>query len=143
VVTRNTVCVFCAIVEGRAPAEVVYQDDATMAFMDINPATTGHVLVIPRRHIRDLLEIDEDSAAAVMRSVVRVARAMREAVQPDGLNLVQASGRAAFQSVFHFHMHVIPRWRDDGLKPPWRSIPGDTGAIRATASRIRDHFEEY
>ena len=141
--TGNTDCVFCAIVEGRAPAEVVYEDEATMAFMDINPATSGHLLVIPRQHIRDIFEIDEDRAAAVMRSAVRVARALSAAVQPDGLNLVQASGRAAFQSVFHFHLHVIPRWWDDGLRQPWRPIPGDAAAIQATALRIRDHIEEY
>jgi len=142
-VTGNTDCVFCAIVEGKAPAEVVYRDEATMAFMDINPATSGHVLVIPRQHIQDIFEIDEESAAAVMRSAVRVARALVAAVRPDGCNLVQASGRAAFQSVYHFHVHVIPRWWDDGLKRPWRPVPGETAAIRATASLIREHIKEY
>ena len=132
-------CIFCTIVEGKAPAEVVYEDEATVAFMDINPANPGHVLVVPRQHVRDVFGIDEETAAAVMRAAVRVARAIKAALQPDGVNLMQASGPAAFQSVFHFHLHVVPRWWDDSLKLPWRPTPGDPSAIRAAASRIREH----
>jgi histidine triad (HIT) family protein len=108
-------CIFCAIIEGKAPAEIVYEDEATVAFMDINPANPGHMLVVPRQHVRDVFGIDEETAAAVMRAAVRVARAIKAALQPDGVNLMQASGPAAFQSVFHFHLHVVPRWWDDSL----------------------------
>jgi len=135
-------CMFCAIAAGRSAAEVVYEDEWTVAFMDINPANTGHTLIVPRQHARDIWDIDEDSAAAVMRAATRVARAVRAGLAPDGLNLVQASGRAAFQSVFHFHLHVIPRWREDGLRPPWRPSPGDRESIRAAAALIREHIEE-
>ena len=133
-------CIFCAIIEGTAPAEIVYEDEATVAFMDINPANPGHTLVVPRQHVRDVFDIDEETGAAVMRAAVRVARAIKAALQPDGVNLMQASGPAAFQSVFHFHLHVVPRWWDDSLKLPWRPVPGDPPAIRAVAARIREHI---
>ncbi len=133
-------CVFCSIIEGKAPAEIIYEDEATVAFMDINPANPGHTLVVPRQHVRDVFDIDEETAAAVMRAAVRVARAIKAALQPDGVNLFQASGRAAFQSVFHFHIHIVPRWWDDRLKLPWRPTPGYPSAIQSAASRIREHI---
>ncbi|MDH7487129.1 MAG: HIT family protein [Anaerolineae bacterium] len=135
-------CIFCAIVEGKAPAEVVYQDEMTMAFMDVNPANAGHTLVIPRKHVPDIFAIDEETAAAMMRTAVRVARAIEAALRPDGINLIQANGRAAFQSVFHSHLHIIPRWWGDGITLPWRPKPGDPAAIQTTAARIRAHIEE-
>jgi histidine triad (HIT) family protein len=131
-------CVFCAIVAGEAPAEVVYEDEHTVAFMDINPAVRGHVLVVPKRHSRDICDVSEEDALQVMRTVVHVARALEKALQPDGLNLIQANGRAAMQSVFHFHMHVVPRWWDDGLRPIWRHERGDPEVLRETAALIRD-----
>jgi histidine triad (HIT) family protein len=130
-------CVFCAIVAGRAPAIVVYEDEHTLAFMDINPATRGHVLVIPKRHARDLLDVDEEDLMHVMRTVRRVARAVDNALQPDGVNLIQANRRAAFQSVYHFHVHVIPRWFGDGIAPPWRHAPGDPEVLQEIGARIR------
>ncbi len=133
-------CIFCAIIEGKAEAEIVYEDEATVAFMDINPANPGHTLVVPRQHVRDVFDIDEETAAAVMRAAVRVARAIKAALQPDGVNLMQASGPAAFQSVFHFHFHVVPRWWDDSLKLPWRPTPGAPSVIQAAASRIRENI---
>ncbi len=109
-------CIFCAIAAHQQPAEIVYEDERTMAFLDINPANPGHTLVIPKRHAATLFEIDEEDAAAVMRTTVRVARAIRAALAPDGLNLVQSNGRAAGQEIFHLHVHVIPRWVGDGLR---------------------------
>jgi len=134
--------VFCAIVNGKAPAEIIYEDEATLAFMDIHPASRGHALVIPKGHFQDIFEIDDEAAAAVMRTTARVARAIRAALEPDGLNLIQTNGRAAFQSVFHFHIHVVPRWFGDGIMPPWRPRPGDQKAIREAAERIRNRLEE-
>ncbi len=109
-------CIFCAIAAHQQPAEIVYEDEWTMAFLDINPANPGHTLVIPKRHAATLFEIDEEDAAAVMRTAVRVARAIRAALAPDGLNLVQSNGRAGGQEIFHLHVHVIPRWVGDGLR---------------------------
>jgi len=130
-------CIFCAIIEGKAPAEVVFEDEETLAFMDINPANPGHTLVIPRRHARNVYDLDEETAAAVMKATVRVARAIRSALQPDGLNLVQSNERAGGQDIFHFHVHIIPRWYGDGLRlarPPQvrRTMP-----IEEAASKIR------
>jgi histidine triad (HIT) family protein len=129
-------CIFCAIIEGRAPAEVVFEDEETLAFMDINPANPGHTLVIPKRHVRNIYDLDEQTAAAVMRTAVRVAQAIRRALQPDGMNLVQSNERAGGQDIFHFHMHLIPRWYGDGLRlarPPEirRTMP-----IKEAAAKI-------
>jgi len=130
-------CIFCDIIEGRAPAETVFEDDETLAFMDINPASPGHTLIIPKRHVRDIYELDGETAAVVMKTTVKVARAVKMALQPDGMNLVQSNERAGGQEIFHFHIHVIPRWYDDGLRlarPPEvrRTMP-----IEEAAARIR------
>jgi histidine triad (HIT) family protein len=129
-------CIFCAIIEGQAPAEMVFEDEDTLAFMDINPANPGHILVIPKRHVRDIYELDEETAA-VMKTAVLVARAIKRALHPDGMNLVQSNERAGGQEIFHFHIHVIPRWYGDGLRlarPPEvrRTMP-----IKEAAARIR------
>ena len=134
-------CIFCSIIAGTAPATVVYQDEHTLAFMDINPATSGHVLVVPKRHTRDIFDVSEEDAQHVMRTIVRVARAIDRALGPDGVNLIQASRRAAFQSVYHFHMHIVPRWFGDGIAPPWRRVPGDPEGLRETGARIRRELE--
>ncbi|MBC8263904.1 MAG: HIT family protein [Anaerolineales bacterium] len=130
-------CIFCAIVEGRAPAEVVFEDGETLAFMDINPANPGHTLVIPKQHVRNIYDLDDEAAAAVMRATVRVARAIKKALQPDGMNLVQSNERAGGQEIFHFHMHIIPRWYGDGLRLARPSEVRRTMAIKEAAAKIR------
>ncbi|MGQ9567846.1 MAG: HIT family protein [Anaerolineae bacterium] len=130
-------CIFCAIAAGRAPAEILFEDAETVAFLDINPAAPGHTLIIPRRHYRNLFDLDPEVGAAVMRSAVRVAWALREALAPDGMNLVQANERAAFQSVFHFHVHLVPRWLGDGIASPWRQRPASAAALREIGDKIR------
>lgn len=129
-------CIFCAIVEGNAPAHVIYSDDDAIAFMDINPATDGHSLVIPRAHVKDLWEISEEEASRVMTATVRVAAQIRDALQPDGVNVMHATGAAAFQTVFHFHLHVVPRYYHDPLKLPWVPRPGDRTKIAEVAAKI-------
>jgi len=108
-------CIFCQIVLGQSPASRVYEDEHTLAFMDLQQATEGHVLVIPKRHVENIYELDEETTARLFHSVVRVARAMRASLQPLGLNLWQANGRAAGQSVFHAHVHLLPRREGDGF----------------------------
>jgi histidine triad (HIT) family protein len=140
-------CIFCAIIEGQAPAEVLFEDKETLAFMDINPANPGHALVIPKRHIRDIYGMDEEMAAAVMRAAVRVAKAIKRALQPDGMNLVQSNERAGGQDVFHFHIHVIPRWYGDGLRlarPPEvrRTMPIQEAAARISREVLKECREE-
>lgn len=130
-------CDFCAIIAGDAPAEIVARDDATISFMDINPATDGHLLVVPLRHAPDIWAISDDENAALSRTAYRLTRRMRDALRPEGLTLLQSNGAAAFQTVFHLHIHLIPRWPGDGLRLPWRPTPGHPAAIRAAADRIR------
>ncbi|HEV3000638.1 MAG TPA: HIT family protein [Solirubrobacteraceae bacterium] len=129
-------CIFCKIVGGDLPATVVDSDDRTVAFMDINPATRGHALVVPRDHARDLLAIPQEDLDACMRAAQRLATRARERLGADGVNLLSASGAAAWQTVFHFHVHVVPRYADDPLVLPWRPAPGDPEEIQAAAREL-------
>jgi len=113
-------CIFCSIVEGATPSWRVHEDEVTVAFLDIGQVTPGHTLVVPRRHAPDIWSLTEDDAAAVMRSVHRVAAQLRERLQPLGLNVTQSNGAAAWQEVFHYHVHLVPRYGNDGLAPPWQ-----------------------
>ncbi|MFI6325551.1 HIT family protein [Nonomuraea sp. NPDC050556] len=129
-------CVFCAIVHRRTPAAVVFEDDLTMAFLDITAVTDGHTLVIPKRHAKDLWDIPEADAVAVMRTVHRMARRIRETLSPDGLTLFQANGAAGWQDVFHLHVHLVPRTDDDHLHRPWSATPVPLEALEPTRSRL-------
>ncbi|MGB5758428.1 MAG: HIT family protein [Acidimicrobiales bacterium] len=106
-------CIFCAIVAGDAPAKLIHEDESTLAFLDINPITVGHSLVIPKRHSVDLHQISHDDLAAVTRSAKLVAGLLTERLGCDGVNLLNATGAAAWQTVFHFHIHVLPRVAGD------------------------------
>ena len=114
-------CTFCKILEGLLPSWRVYEDENSIAFLDKGQVTRGHTLVVPRRHAEDIWALSEDEARAVMRSVHRVARLLREKLSLLGLNVTQANGRAAWQEVFHYHVHLIPRDGNDAFRPPWRS----------------------
>ena len=131
-------CLFCKIVAGDIPATVVAQDERTLAFMDINPATRGHTLVIPRAHARDLHEIDVEDLEAVAASAQRIAARIVQELGADGVNLLQSNGPAAWQTVFHFHMHVIPRYAGDPLRLPWSPAPGVTDDIAAAGAQLAD-----
>ena len=130
-------CIFCKIIAGEVPGQIIDQDERTVAFMDISPATRGHTLVVPRRHARDLLEIEAGDLAATIQGAQRVARRISERLRPDGVNLLNSCGRAAWQTVFHFHIHVIPRYADDPLRLPWTPAPGDADEIAAVADQLR------
>jgi len=130
-------CIFCEIVAGRAPAHIVYQDEATLAFMDILPIHEGHTLVVPKKHAVSALDIEPEQAAAVMRTALKVARAVKAAYNCDGINLFQASGSAAGQSVFHFHVHVLPRWNGDRTIQLRREYAASDEDLGRTADRIR------
>jgi histidine triad (HIT) family protein len=136
-----TDCIFCRIVRKEAPAEIVYEDDKVMAFMDINPANPGHTLLVPKAHFRNIFDLDEEVAAYLMKVAVRLAPAIKEAMGAEGLNILNANEPAAFQSVFHFHLHLIPRTFGDGIRPPWIPRPGDPNQIKAAAERIRKAIE--
>lgn len=130
-------CVFCAIRDGQTPGMLLVEDERAFAVLDINPLNDGHTLIIPRTHVETLFDIAEDDLAATIRLVRRVAGGIRRALEPEGLNLLQNNGAAAFQSVRHIHFHLIPRWEDDGKGFNWRLVPGETGRMRAVADRIR------
>jgi histidine triad (HIT) family protein len=130
-------CLFCGIVAGNVPAQVVDSDPHTVAFMDINPATPGHALVVPRAHSADLMEISESDLERTAVAAQRLARRIKAALDPQGLNVLNSCGSAAWQTIFHFHLHVIPRYEDDPLKLPWIPGPGQAGEIEAIAGRIR------
>jgi histidine triad (HIT) family protein len=130
-------CIFCKIVAGELPAAKVDEDDHTIAFMDISPATRGHALVIPRRHFKNLLEIEPEELSATMFAAQRLAGRVTECLGADGVSLLNSCGRAAWQTVFHFHIHVIPRYDGDPLRLPWDPAPGDPDEIAAAASALR------
>jgi histidine triad (HIT) family protein len=134
---RDPDCLFCKIVAAEVPATVVGEDERTLSFMDINPATRGHALVVPREHAADLLEIGQEDLAAVAAAAKRLAARAKEALGADGVNLINSCGAAAWQTVFHFHVHVIPRYRDDPLKLPWVPAPGDADEIAAAGAALR------
>lgn len=133
-------CLFCMIVAGKIPSTKVAEDDLTYAFMDINPATPGHVLVLPKRHSRDLLEIAPADLAATAVAAKAIARLAVDRLEADGVNLTNACGAAAGQTVFHFHMHVIPRYANDpardSLRLPWDPKPGDPAVLAEIAAKL-------
>ena len=129
-------CLFCRIVAGEIPSARVDEDERTVAFMDINPATRGHLLVVPREHAVDLLEVPEADLEACARTAQRLARRVKERLGADGVNLLNSCGSEAWQTVFHFHVHVIPRYAGDPLRLPWVPGPGDADEIAATAEKL-------
>ena len=134
---RDPDCLFCKIVAGEIPSTRVDEDDRTVAFMDINPATRGHALVVPREHYRDLQDVPADELAATVVAAQRLAGRVRDRLDADGINLLNSCGSAAWQTVFHFHVHVIPRYHDDPLRLPWRPHPGDADEIAAAGELLK------
>ena len=130
-------CIFCSIVSGEAPATIVDEDEHTIAFMDIHPWTRGHALVIPREHHKNLYEIDEETLCQVMTAAKRLSLKVRDTLDADGVNLLNSTERAAWQTVFHFHVHVIPRYEDDPLELPVRPQEGDPDEIKEIAEKLR------
>ena len=130
-------CIFCKIVAGELPGEIVDSDERTVAFMDINPATRGHALVVPRAHSKDLIEIADEDLEATNVAARRLAARMDKMLNPDGFNILNCCRPAAWQTVFHFHVHVIPRYDDDPLKLPWIPRGADSAEIARVAGEIR------
>ena len=131
-------CTFCRIVDGSAPASRVYADPTAIAFLDIAPLTTGHLLVVPRRHVVGLADTDPETGAHVFGVAQRLAAGLRgSGLRCDGVNLFLADGAAAFQEVFHFHLHVIPRWRGDGFALRARRGAPGRADLQAAAKAIR------
>ncbi len=130
-------CIFCKILAGELPAERVQEDEHTVAFMDINPWTRGHAVVIPKEHSRNLYEIGADDLSRTMASAQQLAARMRDRLECDGVNLLNSCEPAAWQTIFHFHVHVIPRYEDDPLQLPVRPEQADSEELAAVAKEIR------
>ena len=133
---RDPDCIFCKIVSGELSSTILDEDERTISFMDIAPATRGHALVVPREHSPDLLAIDAEDLAAVGLASQRLAARMKRRLGADGVNLLNSCGAVAFQTVFHFHMHVIPRYEGDSLRLPWVPAAGDPDEIAAAAQEL-------
>jgi histidine triad (HIT) family protein len=129
--------IFTRIVRGEIPAVKIYEDAGTLAFLDIGPASHGHALVICKDEHPDLYSIPVETLAAVQATVQKVARGLRDALAPDGLNIVQNNGAAAGQTVFHYHVHLIPRWEGDGALQLWKPQQVDAQALNELAEQIR------
>src|SRR3712207_2848169 len=130
-------CIFCKIIAGELPAAKVDEDEHTVAFMDLNPWTRGHALVVPRNHSADLFEIADDDLSRVAVAAKRLAGRMRERLGCDGVNLLNAAGVAAWQTVFHFHVHVIPRYEDDPLSLPTKPKEAERDELEQVAEEPR------
>jgi histidine triad (HIT) family protein len=115
-------CEFCRIISGEAKGRILYQDESSVAFFPLNPATIGHTLVVPRVHVADLFEISRESYKALSFATLSVAHAIRRALHPEGMNVINSAGRAATQSVFHLHVHLVPRWAGDGMELKWPDV---------------------
>lgn len=131
-------CIFCKLVAGEIPAARIYEDELTLAFMDLGQVNPGHVLVATKRHAVTVLDLTPEEAAAVMLTGQRVARAVEQAFAPDGMMLAQFNGKAAGQTVFHYHMHVVPRHDDDGLTLGWRRPEPGAQVLQGYAVRLRE-----
>ena len=135
-------CIFCKILEGDIPSFKLFEDNETYAFMDINPLNDGHALVIPKSHHANIYEAPADVLASVMATAQRIARAIKKSLAPDGINVVQANGPGAAQSVFHIHFHVLPRRNGDEAKLNWGLAPGDMDHIGELAEKISAAIED-
>jgi histidine triad (HIT) family protein len=134
-------CIFCKIVKGEIPCFKLYEDDLTIAFMDINPANPGHALAVAKEHWEGVYDTPPELLGATIATAQRVAKAVKAALGPDGLNLAQANGPGAAQSVPHFHIHILPRRMGDDLKLNWGHQPGDMDAIKRDYEAVKAKME--
>ena len=131
-------CIFCRLIAGEIPAAKVYEDEQTLAFMDIGQVNPGHVLVASKRHAATLLDLTPEEAAAAMRTAQRMALAVQTAFDPPGLTLLQCNGKAGDQTVFHFHLHVVPRHIDDGIALSWPRKDPPAAQLAIYAEQLRE-----
>ena len=134
-------CIFCKIIEGEIPAVKVLDEELVLAFMDINPSSRGHMLVVPKKHAENIFEISEGDLAAVIKAVKRCATAVKEALKAEGVTVLQLNGTASDQIVPHLHIHIMPRWENDGLSvSTWEMKPGDMEEIKDIARKVKEHL---
>ena len=137
---RDSNCIFCKIAAGEIPSNTIYEDDEFKVFLDISPATKGHALIVPKQHYKDIYDIDEEVAARAMKLGKKLATHMTEVLGCDGFNLMQNNNEAAGQTVFHLHIHVIPRWKGDGVGINWENGSDTPEGFAETAKLIGEHI---
>jgi histidine triad (HIT) family protein len=135
-------CIFCKIIGNEIPSNILFEDKDFRVILDIGPATKGHAILIPKKHFKNLYEMDDETASKVFIVVKKVAKALKEELNCDGLNLLQNNGSIAGQTVFHFHLHLIPRFKEDGVKLGWENTSYKDGEAVQLAKLIRDRLEE-
>lgn len=135
---REDSCIFCKIANGEIPARTLYEDEKFRVILDLGPATRGHALILPKEHYADLFELPEETAGEVMVLAKKMAARMKEKLECEGFNLVQNNGKLAGQTVFHFHMHLIPRYREDGQKIGWNPQEVSDEELDKTRNQIAD-----
>ena len=134
-------CIFCKIIDGEIPAVKVLDEKLVVAFMDINPSSKGHMLVVPKNHAENIFEISESDLATLIKAVKRCAKAVKEALNVEGITILQLNGKASDQIIPHFHIHIIPRWENDGLPiSNWEMKPGDMEEIKNIAQKIKENI---
>ena len=130
-------CIFCKIVEGKIPSAKIYEDDGVICFLDIMPANKGHCLVIPKNHSKDLSDMKDEDAEASIKAAKKVAKALSLSLGCQGFNLVMSNGLEAGQVVFHSHIHIVPRFKDDGLKIKWPHTKYKEGEMKEYAEKVK------
>jgi len=136
--TKSADCIFCKIIGGEIPCTKVFEDDSMLAFMDISPLNKGHLLVVPKEHVENIFEIDSQLYGRLATAVCKLSKAVGAGLAPDGLNVMQLNGKAANQVVPHLHIHVVPRWKGDGLTiSAWEPVMGDKEEISLNAGLIK------
>lgn len=135
-------CIFCKIANGEIPSATVYEDNDFRVILDISPAAKGHSLILPKQHSDNLWELGEEERKKVLDIAAKVSKAQKKALSCDGVNLLQNNGLAAGQSVFHFHMHLIPRYTDDNMDIPWACLTYEEGEANKVCASIREAMEE-
>ena len=134
-------CIFCKIIDGEIPAVKVLDEELVIAFMDINPSSKGHMLVVPKNHAENIFEISESDLATLIKAVKRCAKAVKEALNAEGITVLQLNGKASDQIIPHFHIHIIPRWENDGLPvSTWEMKKGDMEEINDIARKVKEHL---
>ena len=133
-----TDCIFCKLVAGQIPATRVYEDEHTLAFMDLGQVNPGHVLVAVKKHAANLFELEEAQAEAIARATVKLSRALKKTFEPAGLSVYQANGKAAGQTVFHYHVHLLPRHAGDGMELVWPVKNPPREKLEEYAAKIKE-----
>lgn len=136
-------CIFCKLASGEYPSSTIYEDDLFRVILDISPAAKGHALLIPKRHIENIFELDGEESELALCVVREVASAIKKTLNCDGINVLQNNGSAAGQSVFHLHFHIIPRFENDDVQVPWKAISYEEGEANQLADKIKTILPDY